>query len=123
MSSTQQLILSQLAKRHVRQPTPLPNSSRKEASRSPKNGCQPSSTTLEVFKYATKWDFIVYLIASLASVGAGLTLPLMTIIFGQLVGQFTEFYKATSILSNDGFRHILNEQAVLSWPYFLVVGV
>lgn len=44
-----------------------------------------------VFTYATKWDFLMMTAAGLASIGAGTTLPLMNVVFGGLVGNFTNF--------------------------------
>jgi hypothetical protein len=38
-----------------------------------------------VFKYASKWDFVAYGAGVLASIGAGITLPLMNVVFGELL--------------------------------------
>lgn len=35
-----------------------------------------------VFQYATKWDYFAYAAGILASIGAGITLPLMNVVFG-----------------------------------------
>ena len=37
-----------------------------------------------VFSYANKWDFVAYGAGVLASIGAGITLPLMNVVFGAL---------------------------------------
>ncbi|KAJ4236078.1 hypothetical protein NW759_001157 [Fusarium solani] len=42
-----------------------------------------------VFTYATKWDFLAYAAGIIASIGAGVTLPLLNVVFGQFVGEFT----------------------------------
>jgi ATP-binding cassette, subfamily B (MDR/TAP), member 1 len=63
------------------------------------------SDYLRVFSYATKWDVCVYVIGSLASIGAGIMMPLMNIIFGKLVGQFT----ASSTV--DDFQKLVNKEA------------
>ncbi|KAM0434503.1 hypothetical protein ACHAPT_003599 [Fusarium lateritium] len=42
-----------------------------------------------VFTYATKWDFLAYAAGIVASIGAGVTLPLLNVVFGQFVGEFT----------------------------------
>ncbi|KAI6771201.1 hypothetical protein HG531_008826 [Fusarium graminearum] len=70
------------------------------------------SDYLRVFNYATKWDFFIYALASVASIGAGITMPLMNIIFGQLVNQFTDFAKSSTEISSDGFRDILDRQVL-----------
>ncbi|SPO01760.1 related to multidrug resistance protein [Cephalotrichum gorgonifer] len=77
------------------------------------------SDYLRVFRYATKWDFCVYAIASVASIGAGVTLPLMNIIFGQLVGEFTGYFKSTSDTPRDVFERILNKQALYIMALFI----
>ncbi|KAF4450459.1 hypothetical protein F53441_6458 [Fusarium austroafricanum] len=74
---------------------------------------------LRVFSYATKWDFLIYAIASVASIGAGITMPLMNIIFGQLVNQFTDYFKDASSISQDDFKAILNKQALYMMGLFL----
>lgn len=38
-----------------------------------------------VFQYATKWDFFAYAAGILASIGAGITLPLMNVVFGMFL--------------------------------------
>ena len=70
------------------------------------------SDYLRVFSYATKWDFCVYTISSLASVGAGVILPLMNIVFGRLAGQFTDYFRDSSAMSRDSFERILGQQAL-----------
>ena len=86
----------------------------KQTSRTPK-----ISDYLRVFSYATKWDICVYTIASLASIGAGITLPLMNVVFGQLAGQFTDYYSEASTLTRDGFDRILNRQALYIMALFI----
>nr|CEG05380.1 unnamed protein product [Fusarium clavum] len=77
------------------------------------------SDYLRVFSYATKWDFLVYAVASIASIGAGITMPLMNIIFGQLVDQFTEYFQPGTEISTDNFREILDRQALYIMALFL----
>lgn len=77
------------------------------------------SDYLRVFSYATKWDFCIYTIASLASLGAGITLPLMNVIFGQLVGQFTDYFKISTALSRNEFEQILSRQSLYIVALFL----
>jgi ABC-type multidrug transport system fused ATPase/permease subunit len=45
-----------------------------------------------VFTYATKWDFVMMVVAAIASMGAGTTMPLMNVVFGQLVGEFNTYF-------------------------------
>ncbi|KAM0329088.1 hypothetical protein ACHAPQ_006838 [Fusarium lateritium] len=74
---------------------------------------------IRVFSYATKWDFFIYVLASVASIGAGITMPLMNIIFGQLVDQFTDYFKDVSSMSEGDFQGILNKQALYIMALFL----
>lgn len=41
---------------------------------------------LRIFSYATKWDILMMVAGGLASIGGGVTLPLMNVVFGKLVG-------------------------------------
>lgn len=74
---------------------------------------------LRVFSYATKWDFCIYAVASLVSIGAGITLPLMNVIFGQLVDQFTDYFRDGDNITRDDFQKILNQQALYIMALFL----
>ncbi|KAK3942691.1 putative ABC multidrug transporter [Diplogelasinospora grovesii] len=51
---------------------------------------------LRVFSYATKWDYLLMVGAGLASIGAGITMPLMNIVFGKLIGTFNSFPGVTT---------------------------
>ncbi|KAH0400619.1 ABC transporter, partial [Aureobasidium melanogenum] len=86
----------------------------KQTNRTPK-----VSDYLRVFSYATKWDFCIYTLASLASIGAGITLPLMNVVFGQLTGQFSDYYKESSTLTRHDFDRILNRQALYIMGLFI----
>ncbi|KAK7416686.1 hypothetical protein QQX98_005012 [Neonectria punicea] len=77
------------------------------------------SDYLRVFSYATKWDFCVYAIASFASIGAGITMPLMNVVFGKLVGEFTDFSKGSSTVSRQDFENLLDRQALYIMGLFL----
>jgi ATP-binding cassette subfamily B (MDR/TAP) protein 1 len=73
------------------------------------------SDYLRVFGYATRWDLFICIIASLASIGAGITLPLMNVIFGQLTGQFTQY----STMTRHDFQQLLDRQALYIMALFL----
>jgi ATP-binding cassette subfamily B (MDR/TAP) protein 1 len=86
----------------------------KQPTRTPK-----TSDFLRIFSYATRRDLCIYTIASLASIGAGITLPLMNVVFGQLAGQFTDYYNEASVLTRDDFDRILNRQALYILALFV----
>ncbi|KAL2292253.1 hypothetical protein FJTKL_10864 [Diaporthe vaccinii] len=67
---------------------------------------------LRVFSYATKWDFCIYAVACFASIAGGATSPLMNIVFGQLVKQFTEYFRDPSKMSPGTFDSVLDRQAL-----------
>jgi ABC-type microcin C transport system permease subunit YejE len=47
---------------------------------------------LRIFSYAKKWDILLIVIGTTASVGAGITMPLMNVILGRLVGSFNGYF-------------------------------
>ncbi|RKK79564.1 hypothetical protein BFJ71_g16189 [Fusarium oxysporum] len=61
-----------------------------------------------VFKYVSKWDFLAYAVGILASIGVGITLPLLNIVFGQFASKFSD-YAGTETLPGDEFRSKLSE--------------
>jgi ATP-binding cassette, subfamily B (MDR/TAP), member 1 len=49
--------------------------------------------------------------AFVASIGAGVTLPLMQIVFGNLVGGFNDYFEPGSETPEDAFRRQVSQQA------------
>ncbi|KAK2019979.1 P-loop containing nucleoside triphosphate hydrolase protein [Colletotrichum eremochloae] len=83
-------------------------------------GRQPNvKDYLRVFTYATKWDILAYFTAGLASIAAGTTLPLMNIVFGQLVDQVNGFGTETGTTSTEDFRKIADRQALYLFVLFI----
>lgn len=74
---------------------------------------------LRVFTYATKWDLVVYVIASLASIGAGTTMPLMNVIFGQLVGEFTGYFSFPPTATRSEFEATIDRMGLYLLALFL----
>ncbi|PNY28035.1 Multidrug resistance protein 1B, partial [Tolypocladium capitatum] len=72
---------------------------------------------LRVFSYATKWDFLAYAAGVPASVGAGITLPLSNIVFGKLVGNFTDMPQTEA--QRDEFRTNLSRLSLYMFALFL----
>ncbi|KAM3445984.1 hypothetical protein MY3296_010104 [Beauveria thailandica] len=73
---------------------------------------------LRVFKYATNWDFVAYALGSLASIGAGVTLPLLNVVFGRFTSQFTDF-AGSGTLSPDKFSSTLQKLSLYMLGLFL----
>ncbi|KAF9767001.1 ABC transporter bea3 [Fusarium sp. DS 682] len=63
---------------------------------------------MRVFRYASKWDFLAYTVGVIASIGVGITLPLLNIVFGQFASKFSD-YAGTETLPGDEFRSKLSE--------------
>lgn len=65
---------------------------------------------LRVFTYATRWDVCISIVGSIASIGAGIMMPLMNVIFGQLVGQFTDTIRDSR--SSTDFQKLVDKQVL-----------
>ncbi|KFA45927.1 hypothetical protein S40293_09539 [Stachybotrys chartarum IBT 40293] len=70
---------------------------------------------LRVFQYATKWDFFAYFFGAVASIGAGITLPLMNVVFGEFVREFTDF----TSLSMSEFESTISRLALYMTGLFI----
>lgn len=46
-----------------------------------------------IFQYADRLSWILNIISLITSIGAGVTLPLMTLVFGDSIGEFNNFSK------------------------------
>jgi hypothetical protein len=74
---------------------------------------------IRVFSYGTKWDYVLMVIAAVASIGAGTTLPLMNIVFGKLVGNFTAFFTPGNTMNAADFEESLNRQSLYIFALFI----
>ncbi|KAK7947154.1 ABC transporter BEA3 [Apiospora aurea] len=74
-----------------------------------------------IFRYATRWDACVYTVGALSSLAAGVTLPLMNVLFGQLASQFTQHasLSAPSSSSISDFEQLLSKQSLYIMALFL----
>ncbi|KAI7764789.1 hypothetical protein LZL87_003994 [Fusarium oxysporum] len=73
---------------------------------------------MRVFKYASKWDLLAYTVGVIASIGVGITLPLLNIVFGQFASKFSD-YAGTETLPGDEFRSKLSELCLYLLGLFL----
>lgn len=65
-----------------------------------------------VFQYADGLSWILNVISLITSIGAGVTLPLMTLVFGDSIGEFNNF--STADIDARSFNNtILNSVSVL----------
>ena len=73
---------------------------------------------IRVFSYAKKWDIALMIAAAIASAGAGITMPLMNLVLGKLVGNFNAF-GASDAQILQSFSDILNQQSLYLLALFL----
>ncbi|EHK15426.1 uncharacterized protein TRIVIDRAFT_37876 [Trichoderma virens Gv29-8] len=73
---------------------------------------------VRVFQYATKWDFVAYVAGVFASIGAGVTLPLMNVVFGNFVGSISDFTSASG-QNQDAFRKRADKLSLYMFALFL----
>lgn len=105
-------------------PPDAPSSPKEKPDAAPRNAEQGTRAPafadyLRVFTYATKWDFVAYAVASVSSIGAGVALPLMIVIFGQLVGEFSQYAGDPEAMTRESFRAVLDRQALFMMGLFL----
>ncbi|KAI5867037.1 P-loop containing nucleoside triphosphate hydrolase protein [Durotheca rogersii] len=74
---------------------------------------------LRIFSYAQKWDFVLLVAAVLASGGSGVTLPLMNVVFGALVGDFSGYFLPVPTQTEAQFRASFNRNALYIFILFL----
>jgi ABC-type multidrug transport system fused ATPase/permease subunit len=74
---------------------------------------------LRVFSYAKRLDYALMLAGAIASIGAGITLPLMNVVFGKLVGNFSDFGNPSITPDFQAFRASLNKQSLYIFALFI----
>ncbi|KAL2213572.1 P-loop containing nucleoside triphosphate hydrolase protein [Sarocladium strictum] len=90
---------------------------------SEKKSAQPERTAtfkdyMRVFSYASKWDFLAYGVGVIASIGAGVTLPMMNIVFGEFVKEFSDFANLSDMDPNS-FSSTVDRLALYMFAIFL----
>ncbi|CAJ2500962.1 Uu.00g038150.m01.CDS01 [Anthostomella pinea] len=78
------------------------------------------SDYIRIFKYARIWDFPLMVAAAVAAVGAGVTLPLMNVVFGSLVNNFNGYFLVPPTATREEFTASLNRNAL--YIFFLFLG-
>ncbi|KAK6842797.1 ABC transporter transmembrane region [Apiospora arundinis] len=72
-----------------------------------------------IFTYAKKWDFPLMVVGALAAIGTGVTMPLMNVIFGRLVGTFNAYFTPNSPQSKSAFEATINKFALYIFGLFI----
>ncbi|KAF7906504.1 hypothetical protein EAF00_000783 [Botryotinia globosa] len=63
---------------------------------------------MRIFSYSTTGDKVVLAVACLAQIGTGVTLPLMNIVFGKLVGNFSDYFVPGTTTTKAEFTSTIN---------------
>lgn len=101
-------------------PTQPPSTVKKSQDTKKRQDREPTlKDYVRVFSYASKWDIVMYIVVAFTSIGAGTALPLMNVIFGQLVGQFVGYFQEPPTLSRSDFERLLDRQALYILGLFL----
>ncbi|KAI9653220.1 MAG: hypothetical protein M1821_007651 [Bathelium mastoideum] len=102
-----------------------------EKAKSKANQKTTKSNFLRIFSYSTTADKLLLLIAIIASIFTGATLPLMNVVFGHLVGVFNDFYNPESGRTRSDFTSSINKYVLylvclfasrLSLDYIAILG-
>lgn len=74
---------------------------------------QPTlSAYLRIFTYSTPRDRILLFLGFFGQIAVGITLPLMNIVFGHLVGNFASYFTPGSTTTKAQFLHGLSKQTL-----------
>ncbi|KAF1848955.1 leptomycin B resistance protein pmd1 [Cucurbitaria berberidis CBS 394.84] len=70
-----------------------------------------------LFRYASRKDKMVMVLATIASIAAGAVMPLMTLVYGNFAGSFTSF--SVSAVAAEHFKQQINKFTL----YFVYLGI
>ncbi|KAK8055144.1 P-loop containing nucleoside triphosphate hydrolase protein [Apiospora rasikravindrae] len=74
---------------------------------------------VRIFTYARKWDYPLMVMGALAAIGTGVTMPLMNVIFGRLVGSFNSYFTPGAAQPQSEFEKTVNKQALYIFGLFI----
>ncbi|KNG45256.1 leptomycin b resistance protein pmd1 [Stemphylium lycopersici] len=74
---------------------------------------------VRVFAYGTKLDYLLIFLCCITSVGSGVAFPLMNLVFGELVGSFTNYFIPGTTLTADKFQDEVNRLTLLMLYLFI----
>ncbi|RAH79109.1 P-loop containing nucleoside triphosphate hydrolase protein [Aspergillus japonicus CBS 114.51] len=75
---------------------------------------------LRVFTYAARWDYLFLSAGILAAIGSGITQPLMFVLFGKFVGEFTGVVTGSGSADHAETEHTLNRLCLFVFALFIV---
>jgi ATP-binding cassette subfamily B (MDR/TAP) protein 1 len=75
---------------------------------------------VRIFSYTTTLDRLMLTAAVTTAAGSGVTLPLLNIVFGRLVGHFNDFFIPGSGVTKQQFLKVVNQNAL--YIVYLFIG-
>ncbi|OBT74578.1 hypothetical protein VF21_07563 [Pseudogymnoascus sp. 05NY08] len=75
---------------------------------------------IRIFSYGKPWDFVFLVAGAAAAMGAGITLPLMNIVFGNLIGDFSNAAGMDSATVSKVLAGAINKNAL--YIVYLFIG-
>jgi len=73
-----------------------------------------------IFSFSTWLDRVALVVATLASIGTGITLPVMNIIFGRMVGSFTGYFSVDAETTHEMFKNSITTCALYLVALFFI---
>lgn len=70
-----------------------------------------------LYRYATVNDYLIIAVSAVCAIAAGAALPLMTVVFGNLAGEFNNFF--AGVTSRSDFNHTISHMVL----YFIYIGI
>lgn len=84
---------------------------------------QQDVTTFQLFRYATTKDLCMMLLGSIAAIAHGSSMPLMTIIFSDVIQAFTNFTTSTTLYGySETAKNDLEDVVIDKVKLFLILG-
>ncbi|KAK4501646.1 hypothetical protein PRZ48_007455 [Zasmidium cellare] len=75
-------------------------------------------TYIGLYRYATRMDLWIMALSAICAIAGGAALPLMTIVFGSLAGNFQDFFNNPDSITSE-FSHIVAHNTL----YFVYLGI
>ncbi|KAK3332340.1 P-loop containing nucleoside triphosphate hydrolase protein [Cercophora scortea] len=75
---------------------------------------------VRIFSFSTWLDRVLLVAATLTSIGAGVTMPVMNVIFGRMVGSFTGYYGADAATTYELFKNSIASCALYLLGLFFI---
>ncbi|KAH8794089.1 P-loop containing nucleoside triphosphate hydrolase protein [Hyaloscypha finlandica] len=70
-----------------------------------------------LYRYSTAWDILIIVVSAICAAASGAALPLMTVIFGNLAGEFNSYFQG--LTSRSEFEHTITHMVL----YFVYIGI